>query len=1403
MKRQWRKLLAGASVFALTASLLPTGLTVSAAGSEAGTPYTAEGTYDVTVPHVIVNQVYGGSDDGAASHSFIELYNQTAEDVDLTGWRLAYRSSEDGDDNGQWSYFELTGVIRAKGYYLVRCGATSGTDYTVPAGDQEWDIRLHNKGVSVALLDEHAEDLTDAFAGAITGENRPEGYIDLLAAQGNDTEDAQIPPAYEGAYEDIQSKKKAVRRDNFADTDNNAEDSSEVDYSDPVDAELGPHGPGESGEGTTDPGTGGEGTTDPGTGGEGGAGTPSQTYWNDSFNSEASLQLSRTGDVSLGTANADGGVAEIVSYNPDNGKAYVVNGQAGVLNVVTVNADGSLTTERSIEVQNLIDGFTYGDMTSVAVDPVNDHVVIALQAADYMAAGRIAVLDYDGNLLNSYKTGVQPDMVTVSSDGKWILTADEGEPREGYGAGTTDPAGSVTLVNTQTDEAKVIGFDGFDSAELAGQGILFNKVDGQILSAQQDLEPEYIALSGDNSRAYISLQEANAIATLDIASGEFTSIKSLGFQDLSAEANSADLVEDGGYAPASYENAAGVRMPDGISTFEVNGTTYLATANEGDAREWGDFTNEAKATLTDSEGNEAEKVRVLDPQVTAGLTEGTNYLFGSRSFSIFNADTMDLVYDSGNDFERLTADDLSWWFNCSNDDLEIDSRSAKKGPEPETVTVKQLGDRWYAFVGLERIGGIMVYDVTDPSGASYVNYINTRDFSSEIAGDVAPEGLAFIPAEDSPSGSPILLAACEVSGTLAAYTLSGSAVPAPEGAVVLYTNDVHCATDGYSYLAAYRAQLIEDGYDVITVDAGDAIQGEAIGSTSEGAAIVDIMNTVGYDYGVPGNHEFDYGLDRFLEIAAGDAPEAQYEYLSCNFVDLQTDATVLAPYDIVEMNGEDVAFVGISTPETYTKSTPTYFQDENGNFIYSFSEDTFYDTIQDTVDNARAEGADRVIAVGHLGIEGTTEGWKSTDVIANTTGIDAFIDAHSHETIAENEYANADGEMIPLTSTGTKFANFGVMTLKEDGRYTTELISPSSVDIQSSDAAASAYREVQDKVDGYNEELAYLNEKLGTSEVELTINDADGVRRIRNGETNMGDFVADAYRTMSGADIALVNGGGIRDSIAAGDVTRKDLMDVNPWNNEMCVIRATGQQILDALEHGARMNPEECGGFLQVSGLTYEIHNYLESPVITDSMEIFQEIDGTKERRVQNVMIGGEALDPDETYTVAGSCYTLQEQGDGFSMFKGAEVVKEEGLPVDSEMLISYFTKELGGKVTAEQYGDPLGDGRITILTEAQGETEDPENPSGNPGEDPAGGQTGDPTENPAGGNKNPGTDGDKNSAGSGTDGNGSENGADDGGKTVQTGDDSQIWPIAIGMAVALIAAGGSGIYMIKRRKSQ
>ena len=512
-----------------------------------------------------------------------------------------------------------------------------------------------------------------------------------------------------------------------------------------------------------------------------------------------------------------------------------------------------------------------------------------------------------------------------------------------------------------------------------------------------------------------------------------------------------------------------------------------------------------------------------------------------------------------------------------------------------------------------------------------------------------------------------------------------------ESVYVLYTNDIHCEVSGYPALAAYRAQLLENGENVVTVDAGDAIQGEAIGAQTKGSAIIDIMNTVGYDYAIPGNHEFDYSLSTFLDLTKN----ADFTYLSANFVDLQTGSTVFTPYAVKDFDGKKAAFIGICTPETYTKSTPVYFQDENGNYLYSFSENTFYETIQNTIDQAREDGADIVIAVGHLGINGTASGWKSTDVIANTTGIDVFIDGHSHETIANNIYQNKDGEDVPLTSTGTKFDNFGIMKIQMDASdasndisITAQLLHPSEVTYDSSEAASEAYHSVQNKIDHYNQELSYLYEVLGTAETELTINNAEGVRRIRSGETNLGDFVADAYRSICQADIALVNGGGIRASVSAGDVTRKSLMDVNPWSN-------------------ARNLPEENGGFLQVSGLTYDIDTWKESPVIMDEQGTFQSIDPAKERRITNVKVNGQALEPDKMYTVCGSVYTLQNSGDGFTMFKNDKVVAQDNLPTDATMLISYFTDVLNGRITAGQYGNIAGEGRIIIHTDASQHPED------------------------------------------------------------------------------------------------
>ena len=252
-------------------------------------------------------------------------------------------------------------------------------------------------------------------------------------------------------------------------------------------------------------------------------------------------------------------------------------------------------------------------------------------------------------------------------------------------------------------------------------------------------------------------------------------------EDLTLAENAVDLVEDEQCQPKTYPNALGVYMPDGISLFEVEGVTYLVTANEGDSREWGEegseYANEKKVTLTASDETQAEKVRALDKEFTTVLQEGKEYLFGTRSFAIYNAETMEQVYESGNEFEARTAEYLPQWFNCSNDDLTMDNRSAKKGPEPESVVVGTVGDKVLAFVALERIGGLMVYDVTSPAKAEYVNYINTRDFSGEIAGDTAPEGLSFLNLD----GKPMVLAACEVSGTVAAYAVEeGSSTPAAQ-----------------------------------------------------------------------------------------------------------------------------------------------------------------------------------------------------------------------------------------------------------------------------------------------------------------------------------------------------------------------------------------------------------------------------------------------------------------------------------------------------------------------------------------------------------------------------------------------------------------------------------------------
>lgn len=520
--------------------------------------------------------------------------------------------------------------------------------------------------------------------------------------------------------------------------------------------------------------------------------------------------------------------------------------------------------------------------------------------------------------------------------------------------------------------------------------------------------------------------------------------------------------------------------------------------------------------------------------------------------------------------------------------------------------------------------------------------------------------------------------------------------------VILYTNDVHCAVDadiGYAGLAAYKNWVQEKTPYVALVDCGDAWQGDAIGAVSRGEYLVDIMNQVGYDFAVLGNHEFDYGMEQLSTLLE----KSEAQYLGCNirYTGQGTSAvSALKPYEIVSYGDTDVAFVGVLTPESIVKSTPAYFMDEAGEFVYDFcggSGEALYAQVQKTVDECRAEGADHVVVLAHLGDDEGSAPFRSTDLIAGTNGIDAVLDGHSHSVLPCDVVKNKDGDKVLLSSTGTGLANIGQLVITAGGDITAGLIG----DFPDRDAETDAFvKGIQSQYE------AELEQVVAHTDVALTTVSESGIRLVRSRETNLGDFCADAYRTMAGADIAFVNGGGIRADIAAGDITYGDLIAVHPYGNTLCVAEVTGQEILDALEMASRATMAETddgddavgenGGFLQVSGLTYTIDTSIPSTVEVDEAGMF--LSCGENRRVRDVQVlqpdGSTApLEPDKTYTLASHNYLIKLGGDGLNMFMDNTLTVNEGM-ADYQVLITYITDHLGGTVGSE-YARPQG--RITV----------------------------------------------------------------------------------------------------------
>ena len=544
---------------------------------------------------------------------------------------------------------------------------------------------------------------------------------------------------------------------------------------------------------------------------------------------------------------------------------------------------------------------------------------------------------------------------------------------------------------------------------------------------------------------------------------------------------------------------------------------------------------------------------------------------------------------------------------------------------------------------------------------------------------------------------------------------------------ILYTNDVHTYIDNkspkptYAAIAALKKSIEDTGRDVLLVDAGDHIQGTAYGSMDDGATIIELMNEAGYDLATPGNHEFDYGMARAKAVLQ----ETDFPYVSCNWVDLRTGFNVLPSVKFFFVGGRKIAFVGVTTPETFTKSTPAYFMnDAQTKYIYDIlgGEDgqKLYDAVQKAIDKAEFWGADTIIGLGHLGVDPSSSPWTSEEVIAHTHGFTAFIDGHSHTVMANKQVTDASGKAVTLTQTGSYFKNIGKMTVGADGTITTELIDTyEGLDAAVAATASNWISAVDDM----------LGEEIAVGDTKFYINDpATGKRRIRSGETNLGDFVADGIYTYFNeieelhCDIAIMNGGGIRTDVEAGPWSFKTCKTVSPFGNVACLMSVTGQQIQDALEFGARFagsEGKENGGFLQVAGARYTIHPMTPNTVQTNDKNVWTGSAATP--RVSNVEIYDKTtgtyqpLDPNATYALAGMNYTLRNLGDGFAMFDGATLIKDY---VSEDYLVMSSYAAMFGGVDANglphlasanspladypgyliNYEDPYGAGRIQMI---------------------------------------------------------------------------------------------------------
>lgn len=955
----------------------------------------------------------------------------------------------------------------------------------------------------------------------------------------------------------------------------------------------------------------------------------------------------------IGRYTAPGGetAAEIVAYNKLNQKVYVINGAESSLDILNLadlksreDASGiaEITYEKRILLSDIGLASAEYDMTSVAVSPGGEYIALAVpgkytQDSSITVAkkGLIVLLAADGSLLTSYEAGYLPDMVTFTPDGKKILAANEGEPTLNY---LDDPQGSVTVVDLTpgVDQAAVtqVGFDQLDADAFDANVRFFPK--GQAaLSAEdraRDLEPEYIAVDEDSTYAYVTLQENNAIAKLNLTTLAFEHVYALGFKDYSLPENKMDVSDKDGRINIANWPVLAMYQPDGMSLFEKNGKTYLITANEGDTRAYIDEDSDPETTYYDEEvrvkkiasqvqldrskyqGYSEEEWNALDlegmlkdDEQLGRLTVSTSfytvsgatyhdalYTFGGRSFSIWDTSNLGAgpVFDSGADFEEILSLLYPDYFNISNDNIEKDNRSDNKGPEPEDAEVGVIGGQTYAFIGLERMGGIMVYNITNPAQPSFVTYYTSRDFSEDIAGDVGPEGLQFIPAYYSPTGKALLLAGNEVSGTVSVYEIEPNTDSFPM--TILHTNDTHANLDSTSSPdnILRRVTAIKEAkkasVNPIVVDAGDVFSGTLYFNKYEGLADLEFMNLAGYDAMTFGNHEFDLGSQPLANFIS----KADFPFVAAN-VDFSKDEILngyftneigepgenghIYPAVIKEVDGERISLFGLTTEDTAKISSP-------GDVAF----DDAIEKAKATVALLEAQGINKIIVLSHLGYD------VDLSLAKQVEGIDIIVGGHSHTKLNKPVVDDTHSAPKLIVQTGEKgqflgrlaveFDSSGVLTAWDGNLISVDAQYPGNSYIIPGDEEAEAILNTQ-----YKPGVVELKQTVvGQTNVELNGLRAD----VRTKETNLGNLIADgmldaAKAAGTDAVIALQNGGGIRTSISSGPITQGQVLEVLPFGNDLVTLSVTGQEIRDALENGVSKVPSQDGRFPHVAGMRF------------------------------------------------------------------------------------------------------------------------------------------------------------------------------------------------------------------------